>query len=259
MNPVAFNIFGIDVMWYGVLISSGVIIALLLSQYTSKIKGVDYDEVLNIFLITFPIAIIGARLYYVIFEFNNYYKYNLGDIFNIRQGGLAIHGGLIAAILVVYIYSKKKGLKLGNLMDLAVPCIILAQAIGRWGNFFNQEAHGGAVSAEFISKFPQFIQNGMLIDGIYYHPTFLYESVWNLIVFAILFYMLHKIKESGVVFLSYIGLYSLGRFFIEGLRTDSLMIFGLRTAQIISLIGIIICIVGIILIYKNKRSKSIST
>ncbi len=254
MDPIAITIFGIDVMWYGVIISSGVIVALLLSQYTSKLKGISYDEVLNIFLIAFPLAIIGARLYYVIFEFNNYYKDNLNDIFNIRQGGLAIHGGLIAAVLVVYIYAKKKKFKLGDLMDLAVPCIILAQAIGRWGNFFNKEAHGGPVSAEFISKFPQFIQDGMLINGTYYHPTFLYESIWNLIVFVILFYMLHKVKESGVVFLTYIGLYSLGRFFIEGLRTDSLMMFGLRTAQIISLIGIVIWIVGIAIIYSKKKN-----
>ncbi len=176
------------------------------------------------------------------------------DIFNIRQGGLAIHGGLIAAVIVVYICTKRKSIKLSSALDMTAPCIILAQAIGRWGNFFNQEAHGGPVTEAFISKFPEFIQSGMNINGTYYHPTFLYESIWNLVVFFILFYMLHKVKKNGVVFLTYIGLYSIGRFFIEGLRTDSLMMFGLRTAQIVSIIGVLIWIVGLIIIYRRKNS-----
>lgn len=251
MNPVAINIFGLDVMWYGVIICSGTMLALLLSQYTCKLKGINYDDVLTIFLIAFPISIIGARLYYVLFEFG-YYKDNLMDIFNIRQGGLAIHGGIIAAVIVVYICTKRMGIKFSSALDMAAPCIILAQAIGRWGNFFNQEAHGGPVTKAFISKFPEFIQSGMLINGTYYHPTFLYESIWDLGVFFILFYMLHKVKKDGVVFLTYIGLYSMGRFFIEGLRTDSLMMFGLRTAQIVSIIGVLICIVGLIIIYRKK-------
>lgn len=255
MDRVAFTIFGLPVMWYGIIICSGTLLALLLSQYTCKLKGIDYDDVLTIFLVTFPVAIIGARLYYVIFEFDQF-KDNLIQIFNIRSGGLAIHGALIATVIVVYIMAKRKGLKLSRCLDVAAPCIILAQAIGRWGNFFNQEAHGGPVSEAFISKFPEFIQNGMLINGAYYHPTFLYESIWNLIVFFVLFYMIHKIKEDGVVFLSYLGLYSLGRFFIEGLRTDSLMIGGLRMAQVISLAGIAIWIIGIVIIYWRKRKRN---
>jgi phosphatidylglycerol:prolipoprotein diacylglycerol transferase len=251
MNPVAINIFGLDVMWYGVIICSGTMLALLLSQYTCKLKGINYDDVLTIFLIAFPISVIGARLYYVLFEFG-YYKDNLMDIFNIRQGGLAIHGGIIAAVIVVYICTKKMGIKFSYALDMTAPCIILAQAIGRWGNFFNQEAHGGPVTEAFISKFPEFIQSGMLINGTYYHPTFLYESIWDLGVFFILFYMLHKVKKDGVVFLTYIGLYSMGRFFIEGLRTDSLMVFGLRTAQIVSIIGVLVCVVGLIIIYRKK-------
>lgn len=255
MDRVAFTIFGLPVMWYGIIICSGTLLALLLSQYTCKLKGIDYDDVLTIFLVTFPVAIIGARLYYVIFEFDQF-KDNLIQIFNIRSGGLAIHGALIATVIVVYIMAKRKGLKLSRCLDVAAPCIILAQAIGRWGNFFNQEAHGGPVSEAFISKFPEFIENGMLINGAYYHPTFLYESIWNLIVFFVLFYMIHKIKEDGVVFLSYLGLYSLGRFFIEGLRTDSLMIGGLRMAQVISLAGIAIWIIGIVIIYWRKRKRN---
>lgn len=254
MDKVAFSLFGIDIAWYGICISLGVLTACLLAQYTSKLRDIDYDDLITIFLITFPFSIIGARAYYVIFEFNNY-KDNLIDIFNIRQGGLAIHGGLIAAILVGYICAKKKKINFLAGMDTVVPCVILAQAMGRWGNFFNQEAHGGPVSFEFISKFPKFIQNGMLIDGTYYHPTFLYESVWNILVCIILIYLLNKVRKNGIVFFSYIGLYSLGRFFIEGLRTDSLMIGPLRVAQLISLIGIAICIVGLIFCYKQKNNK----
>lgn len=255
MNPVAFSLFGIDIMWYGVIICSGTLLALLLSSYTCKIKGIDYDDVLTIFLIAFPISIIGARLYYVIFEFNQY-KDNLLKILNIRNGGLAIHGALIVVVITVYFCTKWKNIKFLKALDMTAPCVILAQAIGRWGNFFNQEAHGGPVTEAFISKFPDFIQQGMLINGTYYHPTFLYESIWNLFVFAILFYMLHKVKEDGVVFLTYVGLYSIGRFFIEGLRTDSLMIMGLRTAQLISIAGVIIWLVGLFIIYRKKSNKN---
>lgn len=257
MDRVAFSIFGLDVMWYGIIICSGTVLALLLAQYTSKLKGVSYDDVLTIFLVTFPSAIIGARIYYVIFEFGQF-KDNLLDMFNIRTGGLAIHGAIIATVIVVYIMAKKKGLKLLSCMDLAAPCIILAQGIGRWGNFFNQEAHGGPVSQAFISRFPEFIQKGMLIKGTYYHPTFLYESIWDLAVFLLLLYLIHKIKEDGVIFFLYLGLYSVGRFFIEGLRTDSLMVGGLRAAQLISIAGVVICIVGIIFVYRNKKKKQIS-
>lgn len=255
MDSIAINIFGIDIMWYGIIICSGTLLALLLSSYTCKLKEIDYDDVLTIFLITFPVAIVGARLYYVIFEFDQY-KDNLIEIFNIRNGGLAIHGALIVTVITVYICTQWKKIKFSRALDMTAPCIILAQAIGRWGNFFNQEAHGGPVTEAFISKFPEFIQQGMLINGTYYHPTFLYESIWNLLVFGILFYMLHKVKEDGVVFLTYIGLYSIGRFFIEGLRTDSLMIMGLRMAQIISIVGVAIWLVGLFIIYKKKRNSN---
>lgn len=255
MDPVAFSLFGIDIMWYGVIICSGTLLALLLSSYTCKLKGIDYDDVLTIFLIAFPISIIGARLYYVIFEFDQY-RDNLLEALNIRHGGLAIHGALIAVIITVYFCTRWKNIKFLKALDMTAPCIILAQAIGRWGNFFNQEAHGGPVTEAFISKFPEFIQQGMLINGTYYHPTFLYESLWNLVIFAILFYMLHKVKEDGVVFLTYIGLYSVGRFFIEGLRTDSLMIMGFRMAQLISVAGIIIWLIGLFIIYRKKRNKN---
>lgn len=252
MDPVAFSLFGIDIMWYGVFISSGMLIGLLLTKYLCKYRDVDYDKLFDGALISLFFSIIGARAYYVAFEFENY-KDNLIDIFNIRNGGLAIHGGLIAAFLAALIYTRVKKLEFLPMVDVAAPAIILAQAIGRWGNFFNGEAHGGPVTYDFIKHFPDFIQKGMYIDGTYYHPTFLYESIWNLLVFGILIYILKNNKNKGIVFFSYIGLYSIGRFFIEGLRTDSLMFGPLRIAQVISLAGVFIWIAYLIYIRKKKR------
>lgn len=253
MNPIAFQIGSFEVRWYGILIAFGVIVAIALASYNCKKKDIDMDIILDGFFVAFPTAIVGARMYYVIFEFNNY-KDNLVDIFNIRKGGLAIHGGLIGAFIAVYIFAKIRKLDLLKYLDIVAPSIILAQAIGRWGNFMNGEAHGGEVSYEFISKFPVFIQKGMNIGGIYYHPTFLYESIWNLIVCIILLVILHKKSNDnhGIVIGSYIALYSLGRVFIEGLRTDSLMLGNIRVAQLISILGMI---AGIALIAYIKRRK----
>ena len=251
MDPIAFNIFGLDIRWYGIFIAIGMMVGILLANFTCKLKNVDYDEFLNIVLISFPIAIIGARAYYVVFEFNQY-KDNLIEVFNIRQGGLAIHGGIIFGMVAALIYTKYKKESLLKFADVAAPSIIIAQAIGRWGNFFNGEAHGGPVSQGFISIFPSFIQKGMLINGVYYHPTFLYESIWNVMVCLLLVYLLTKTLKLGTVFFSYIGLYSLGRFFIEGLRTDSLMLGSIRVAQLLSLTGIALWGVFLVINYKAK-------
>lgn len=252
MNPIAFDIFGLSIRWYGILIATGMMVGIVLANFTCKLKNLDYDEFLNIVLISFPMAIIGARAYYVIFEFNQY-KDNLIEVFNIRQGGLAIHGGIIFGMITALIYTRYKKESLLKYADVAAPSIIIAQAIGRWGNFFNSEAHGGPVTQAFISKFPKFVQRGMLIDGVYYQPTFLYESIWNVLVCLVLLYLLTKTLKKGTVFFSYIGLYSLGRFFIEGLRTDSLMFAGIRVAQLISLAGIALWIIFIVINYKKRR------
>jgi len=253
MNPVAFNLFGISVRWYGIFIGTGMALAIILANYTCKYRDINYDSLLDVVLISLPIGIIGARLYYVAFEFNNY-KNNLIDIFNIRQGGLAIHGGILFALVSAFIIAKRKKMNFFKMADAAAPTIILAQAIGRWGNFFNSEAHGGPVSYDFIKHFPSFIQQGMHIEGSYYHPTFLYESLWNFTVFIILMIILKKNKKVGIVFFTYVGLYSIGRFFIEGLRTDSLMIGSFRIAQLMSLSGIMIWLVFLIL-SKYKKIK----
>ncbi len=254
MNPVAFEIFGMDIRWYGIIIGSGVLMAFLSSYFLAKRKDLDFDIITDGFLWSFPFGIIGARLYYVAFDFKYGNYETFFDVINTRNGGMAIHGGLIGALLVAFIFTKYKKINFFEYIDVIMPGVILAQAIGRWGNFMNQEAHGGAVTEEFISKFPEFIQNGMLISGTYYHPTFLYESLWNIVVFVLLVFILNKKKEQhGIVIGSYMILYSIGRFFIEGMRTDSLMVLGLRTAQLISLAGIL---VGTVLIFwAIKKSK----
>jgi len=235
MNPIAFELGPFAIRWYGLLISSALALGTFLAYKEAAKREIDPEHVLNIALLAAPAAIIGARIYYVLFTWEAY-KNNFWEIFAIWHGGLAIHGALIVGILAGYWYIKRNNLSFWEMADIIAPSIILGQAIGRWGNFFNQEAHGGPVSEEFIRHFPAFIQKGMYIKGVYYHPTFLYESCWDFLVFLFLLYLRRKKNiPAGTVFLSYLMLYSAGRFFIEGLRTDSLMLGPIRVAQLVSL------------------------
>ncbi|ENZ34201.1 prolipoprotein diacylglyceryl transferase [Clostridium butyricum 60E.3] len=254
MNPVAFNIGNFEIRWYGILIILGIFVGMFIAYYNSKKLNLDFEKIIDGFLVAFPCAIVGARAYYVFFEFDNF-KNNIWSIFNLRTGGLAIHGGLIGALIGTIIYCKLKKIEMMKYLDVVAPSLILAQAIGRWGNFMNGEAHGDVVSYEFISKFPEFIQKGMYLDGHYYNPTFLYESMWNLLIFLILMIILHKKKsnENGVVIASYAVLYSIGRLFIESLRTDSLMIGNIRIAQFMSILGVVIGITYIIYVKSKKH------
>lgn len=242
MNPNAFSLFGVDIKWYAVMIMIGLLVGLEVAKHNSKFRNIDYGVLLDMTFVILPIALIGARLYYVIFEWERYSS-NLISILNIRGGGLAIHGGILFAVITAIFLARRKKIKMLDVLDVAAPSLILAQAFGRWGNFFNSEAYGGPVSADFIHHFPEFIQKGMLIGGTYHHPTFLYESIWNLLVFIILMVVLRKSKRSGLVAFSYLGLYSIGRFVIEGMRTDSLMLGPIRVAQAFSLVGILAWIV----------------
>lgn len=245
MDRVAFTIFGIDVMWYGVLIALGMLIGIALAVREAKRVGISEDDVLNIAIIAIPVAIICARLYYVIFSWD-YYSQNPSEIFNIRGGGLAIHGGLIGGILTGFIYAKVKKLDFFKTADAVMVGMPLAQAIGRWGNFINGEAHGGPTSLPW----------GIMVDGVKVHPTFLYESIWDFGIFLfIMLYMRKKKTYEGEVIVSYITLYSIGRFFIEGLRTDSLMFGPIRMAQFISLVGVV---GGLVLHFylKNRAKKN---
>ncbi|WP_202708517.1 prolipoprotein diacylglyceryl transferase [Sporosalibacterium faouarense] len=250
MNRVAFEIFGLEILWYGIIISFAMVIGTILALREARKKNISEDDILNIILLVIPSSIVGARLYYVIFEWQSY-KDNIISILNIREGGLAIHGGVIAGLIAGFIYVKKKKLMFFKLGDIFAPSLILGQAIGRWGNFFNQEAHGGPVSEQFISIFPEFIKNNMYIQGQYYHPAFLYESIWNFLAFIFLIIYKDKKKFDGEILLLYGILYSIGRFFIEGMRTDSLMLGPIRIAQLMSLLIITICVA--IYFYNKKK------
>lgn len=243
MNPIAFTIFGIEVAWYGILISMGILLGIAVATYRAKKEGLYNDVIIDLCLMAVPVAIIGARAYYVIFSWD-YYAKHPDQILNIRQGGLAIHGGIIGGVLVGYLFSRYKKIKFWTLADICAPSLILGQAIGRWGNYANQEAHGGPTNLPWAIE----------VNGVGVHPTFLYESIWNFIVFCFLSYYSGKKKYNGEIFILYIILYSLARFFIEGLRTDSLMIGPLRVAQVISVVSIIgAMIIGSIL--RRKRRK----
>jgi phosphatidylglycerol---prolipoprotein diacylglyceryl transferase len=255
LDPVAFSLGPIPVHWYGVIIGTGLALALFLAIREGDRRGLPKDTFADLMLWAIPIAIISARIYYVIFEWD-YYKHNLDAIPQIWNGGIAIHGALIGSVVTAYVFAKKRGISFWKIADIAAPSIILGQAIGRWGNFMNQEAHGGEVSRQFLENLhlPEFIINQMYINGTYYHPTFLYESIWNILGFVLLILLRRVNLRRGEMFLSYVIWYSIGRFFIEGMRTDSLMVGDLRMAQIIS-IGLILGAVAI-LIYRRKARLS---
>ena len=245
-DRVAFSLFGLDVMWYGLLIGLGFTLATLISYNRAKRHRVDPDLILDLVIFLIPTAIIGARAYYVIFSWEQY----AGDwakILDIRSGGLAIHGGLIACVTVAYFICRWKKVDFFNAADLVAPTIPLAQSIGRWGNFFNEEAHGG----------PTDLPWAQIIDGVGYHPTFLYESIWCFGLFWLLSWMdKHHRKFNGQILCLYGILYSVERFFVEGLRTDSLMIGSMRQAQVISLALIGGCtVLYYILQRKHKNEK----
>ncbi len=242
MNPVAFTIFGIDVMWYGVLISAGVLAGVFAALKEAKRTAFKEDDLIDFLLYVIPAGIIGARAYYVMFSWD-YYSQNLSQIINIRNGGLAIHGGIIAGVITGILFCKKRRIDVLELLDLVIPSLALGQSIGRWGNFINQEAHGG----------PTDLPWGILVDGQKVHPTFLYESIMDFLIFLFLiWFRKHKKADHGQILGLYLILYSIGRFFIEGLRTDSLMFMGMRVAQLISLASIII---GAALLLYVKRKK----
>ena len=254
MNRVAFNIFGFNVYYYSLCILLGVIVAYILITREGKRQGLPKEFISDLIFYTLIIGILGARVYYCVFNLD-YYLANPSEILKIYNGGLAIHGGVIAGLIFVYFYTKKKNISFIKILDIVAPAVIIAQSFGRWGNFFNQEAHGGITTYQNLKNMhiPEFIINGMHIEGKYYYPTFFFESIWCLIGFIILMIARrNKNLRKGFQIGFYFIWYGLGRFFIEAFRTDSLMFFGLKIAQIVSLIGIII---GIIIIVTNRNKK----
>ena len=252
INPNAFSIFGFPVAWYGVIIGLGIMLAMYLASKEGDLKGMPQDFILDLAFWTVPIAILGARLYYVIFELD-YYLANPTQILQIWNGGLAIYGALIVGAITVYYYTKKRGVPFMLTLDVLAPGVLIAQSMGRWGNFINQEAHGAEVTREFLEGLflPEFIINQMNIEGVYYHPTFLYESLWSLLGFILILYIRQKpdFLREGEVMLTYIIWYSFGRFFIEGMRSDSLYFLGLRTSKVLSLL----LFIGAIALWAYRR------
>lgn len=251
IDRVAFNIFGIDIYWYAILIVSAILIAFLILKINNKKCNIEYKDILDLSIFLIPISIICARLYYVIFDLE-YFLENPNQIFNIRDGGLAIYGGIIGGVITCYVFCKKRNIRFFDLLDYLVPCLALGQSIGRWGNFINIEAHGVQTDNLFRMGI---IENGHYIEV---HPTFLYESICTFLIFIILMFMTKRRKFAGELTYIYLILYSFVRFFIEGLRTDSLMLFSLRISQVLSLVIFVFsCIMLIINIIKlRKMSKN---
>lgn len=248
----------IKIYWYSFLIFIAALIGGFLAIKEAKKRGLSENFMINYIFYLIPLGIIGARLYYVIFNFSMYQN-NLLDIFKIWEGGLAIHGGIIVGLIFTYFYTKKYKVHFLTLTDIASISIILAQSIGRWGNFFNGEAYGPKTTLSFLKSIylPDFIIDGMFIKGSYYHPTFLYESIWCIMGFIIMI-LIRKNKKLilGHLTAFYLIWYSIGRFLIESLRMDSLMLGSLKVAQIISIIMIIIGLLIIIitsLVSKYKK------
>ena len=258
MNTILLDLGFIEIRWYSVLILTAFIVGYFLVVNKGKKVGISETFItdLSFYLIIF--CILGARIYYCLFNLD-YYSKNLIDIFKIWEGGLAIHGGIIAGILTIYFYSRKKEVALLKLLDIFAPALVLGQAIGRWGNFFNQEAFGPPTTLNTLEKLniPQFIIDGMYIDRAYHHPTFFYESFGCLIIFIIIMLIRNNKKiNEGQIASIYLIFYGIIRYFIESLRQDSLMFFNLKVAQLVSILMIIIGLYLFVKPYIKKKFKN---
>jgi phosphatidylglycerol:prolipoprotein diacylglycerol transferase len=258
----AFEIFGLPIYWYGIIIALAFLSAVLLGLRSCRKYDIEPDNVLDMVLFAAPAAIIGARLYYVIFSWDQY-KDNLIDIFKVRDGGLAVYGGVIAAALVAWIYARVKKMSFLNIMDFAAPYIVLGQGIGRWGNFVNQEAFGTAtqlpwrMNGDIPDKYLSGLTNALDPAKWGVHPTFLYESLWDFAVFFfLLWYRKKKKKLTGEVLFLYLIFYGIGRFIIEGLRTDSLYLGSIRVSQMLS--ALLVLAFAVLFIYRRRKKSKAS-
>lgn len=247
VDPIAFSLGPVTVRWYGLLIACAILLAWFGGERTAKKYGVDEDDFLTIFMIAIGASIVGARAYYVIFNLPYYLQYP-GEIIAVWHGGLAVHGGILLGTISMYFSCKHYKVPFWTFTDSVAPFMVLGQAIGRWGNFFNQEAYGYEVD-------PATVPWAMWIDGAYRHPTFLYESCWDLLVFLVLVWIAHQAwTRRGELSLGYLAMYSMGRVIVEGFRTDSLMLGPLRMAQVMSLLLIVGSLA--IIVYRRKTGKA---
>lgn len=252
INPYIFELGEFKIKWYSVLILISIIISAVFIVRESKKFNITKDFIINLLFWTVVIGIIGARIYFVAFSWD-YFSENIIDIFKIWEGGLAIHGAIILGFITIVLYCKKYKIKFALMLDIIVPFLLLSQAIGRWGNFFNQEAYGPMTTYTHLQSLhiPEFIINGMFINGNYYIPTFLFESLWCLIGCIVLLIVRHyKYTKTGQTFGSYLMWYSAFRFFIESYRQDSLMFMGFRIAQVVS---VVLFTVGLVIVLIQSR------
>jgi phosphatidylglycerol---prolipoprotein diacylglyceryl transferase len=252
-GAVAVHVGPIAIRWYGVLMATAMALGLWLAHRDAQRRGLDPEPLLKTAELALLGGLIGARLYYVLFNLD-YYSQSPGKIFALWEGGLAIHGGVLGGILAGGGYAWRRRLPLRRYLDIAAPSLAVGQAIGRWGNFFNEEAFGRPTDLPwklFISPAHRPLPYA---QAEFFHPTFLYESVWDLAVFALLFFGLRQrlARAPGALFLAYLGLYSLGRLFTEALRTDSLMLGPLRVAQLVSLLCMVLALVGVPLLLRRR-------
>lgn len=251
IQRTAFSIFGFDIYWYALIITTGIVLGYLYAVYQGKKQNINSDVFSDILLVGIPSAIISARAYYVLSKWD-YYSKNPSEIFNLRAGGIAIYGAVIGAVIAVMIYCYVKKHNTLKLFDICSVSLLIGQAVGRWGNFVNAEAYG----YETQSFLKMGIWQSSTDEYMYVHPTFLYESLWNLCGIIILNYFMKKKKTDGQIFFLYITWYGVGRFFIEGLRTDSLMAGQFRVSQIVALLSVISGIIVSIILYKKKDKKA---
>lgn len=252
------SIGSIHIQWYAVVILIGAYIAYMLGQYRFKQLGYDKEILSDYFFALLLIGIAGARLWYVIFMFDKIYINQPMEIFAVWHGGLAIQGGLFAGLIYSYYFFKKHEIPFLVAGDAIMPGVLIAQACGRWGNFFNHEAFGGEVSLDFLQSLPlpHFIIDNMYIQGAYHHPTFLYEALGNIVAFLLIILLIKKIQKNvGEQFFCYFIFYGIVRFFVEGLRTDSLMLGPIRMAQLVSVAFLIVGVIGFV--YVRTKGKTL--
>lgn len=268
IDSIAFEVFGIPIYWYGIILTSGILLGLLMAMYIAKKEGVDTEHIFDFLLYDIVFAILGARAYFVAFNWD-YYKENMGQILNLRQGGIAIYGAIIASLIVAIIYTRIRKINLWQFGDIAAYGLLVGQAIGRYGNFVNKEAFGDYTNNLFAMQIMRqeastpvtqtMLDHAIMRDGVEFiqvHPTFFYESCWNIgLLLLLLLYRRYK-KHSGEIFFLYIAGYGIGRFWIEGLRTDQLVVPGINIAasQIVAVVSIIAGIIGFIWCRKADRT-----
>lgn len=261
MDPIMFNVLGLEVRWYSALLLSSIALGIFLLIKEGRKYEYAKDFLFNLAFWCIIVGFICARLYYVVFNYK-FYLTNPISIFKVWEGGLAIHGGLIGGFITLFIYCKKYNARVFKITDMMTISILLGQCIGRWGNFFNSEAHGSATTLIDLQNMhiPDFIIVGMRINGVYYHPTFFYESLWCLLGVIVLFGVRHyKYLKVGELTCMYLMWYSLGRFFIEGLRTDSLMLGGFKAAQLVSVGLFVIGLLTLMVLTRKSKFEDLYT